>query len=129
MARTLTTEERSVLADVVTDPVAWWDHCQSAFKGDPEDALVAKVARWKPAYDERKAAGGYRNRPERDSDDEAAEDAARVAKRAARSYDQVRHEAYGSVHDQLDMQYWDAVNGTTVWNDHVAAVKAAHPKD
>ena len=129
MARTLTTEERSVLADVVTDPVAWWDHCQSAFKGDPEDALTAKLARWKPAYDERKAADGYRNRPERDSDDEAAKDAAKVAKRAARSYDKVRHEAYGSVRDQLDMQYWDAVNGTTVWSDHVAAIKAAHPKN
>jgi len=129
MARVLTTEEMSVLADVVADPVAWWDHCQSAFKGDPEDALAAKVARWKPAYDERKAADGYRNRPERDSDDEAAEAEYRAAKRAARSYGKVRHEAYGSVRDQLDMQYWDAVNGTTVWSDHVAAIKAAHPKN
>jgi hypothetical protein len=128
MARTLTTEETSILADVVTDPVAWWDHCQSAFKGDPEDALASKLARWKPKHDERKAADDYRNRPERDSDDEAAEDAARIAKRAARPYGKVRHEAYGSVYAQLDMQYWDAVNGTTVWNDHVAAVKAAHPK-
>ena len=39
-----------------------------------------------------------------------------------------RQEAYGSIGDQLDMQYWDGVNGTTVWADHVAAVKAAHPK-
>ena len=29
---------------------------------------------------------------------------------------------------QLDMQYWDAVNGTTTWKDHVAAVKAKYPK-
>jgi len=26
------------------------------------------------------------------------------------------------------MQYWDSVNGTTTWADHIAAVKAAHPK-
>ena len=35
---------------------------------------------------------------------------------------------YASVQDQLDMQYWDAVNGTTTWRDHVAAVKAKYPK-
>ena len=43
-------------------------------------------------------------------------------------YIQARQEAYGSVQDQLDMQYWDAVNGTTTWKDHVAAVKAKYPK-
>jgi hypothetical protein len=26
------------------------------------------------------------------------------------------------------MQYHDAVDDTTTWKDHVAAVKAAHPK-
>ena len=35
---------------------------------------------------------------------------------------------YVSVQEQLDMQYWDAVNGTTTWKDHVAAVKAKYPK-
>jgi len=30
--------------------------------------------------------------------------------------------------EQLDMQYWDSVNGTTTWKDHVAAVKAKYPK-
>jgi len=25
------------------------------------------------------------------------------------------------------MQYWDNVNGTTTWKDHVAAVKTANP--
>ncbi len=28
----------------------------------------------------------------------------------------------------LDMQYWDAENGTTTWADAIAAVKAANPK-
>ena len=43
-------------------------------------------------------------------------------------YIQARQEAYGSVQDQLDMQYWDEVNGTTVWKDFVAKVKSDNPK-
>jgi len=43
-------------------------------------------------------------------------------------YIQARQEAYGSVQDQLDMQYWDGVNGTTLWADHIAQVKADNPK-
>lgn len=35
---------------------------------------------------------------------------------------------YASVQEQLDMQYWDAVNGTTTWKDHISAVKAKYPK-
>lgn len=37
-----------------------------------------------------------------------------------------RQVAYGSIGEQLDMQYRDAVNGTTEWKDHIAAVKAAN---
>ena len=43
-------------------------------------------------------------------------------------YIQARQEAYGSITDQLDMQYWDNVNGTTTWKDHIAQVKADNPK-
>ena len=43
-------------------------------------------------------------------------------------YIQARQEAYGSIAEQLDMQYWDAVNGTTVWKDHIATVKSNNPK-
>jgi len=43
-------------------------------------------------------------------------------------YKTARQEAYGSVQDQLDMQYWDGVNGTTLWADHIAQVKADNPK-
>jgi hypothetical protein len=35
--------------------------------------------------------------------------------------------AYPSIQDQLDMQYWDSVNGTTVWADTIAAIKTANP--
>ena len=43
-------------------------------------------------------------------------------------YIQARVEAYGSIADQLDMMYWDGVNGTTVWADHIAQVKSDNPK-
>jgi hypothetical protein len=43
-------------------------------------------------------------------------------------YIQARQEAYGSIADQLDMQYWDAVNETTTWKDHIAQVKSDNPK-
>ena len=43
-------------------------------------------------------------------------------------YIQARQEAYGSIADQLDMQYWDSVNGTTTWADHIAQVKSDNPK-
>ena len=38
-----------------------------------------------------------------------------------------RRLAYGSIQDQLDMQYWDKVNGTTNWEDHIAKVKSDNP--
>ncbi len=43
-------------------------------------------------------------------------------------YQRDRASAYPSIQDQLDMQYHDAVDGTTTWKDAVAAVKSAHPK-
>jgi hypothetical protein len=41
---------------------------------------------------------------------------------------EARLNAYGSINDQLDMQYWDSVNGTTTWKDHIAQVKSDNPK-
>ena len=43
-------------------------------------------------------------------------------------YKTARQEAYGSIANQLDMQYWDLVNGTTTWKDHIAQVKTDNPK-
>ena len=43
-------------------------------------------------------------------------------------YANLRRAEYGFWGDQLDMQYHDSVDGTTTWVDHVARVKAAHPK-
>ena len=46
----------------------------------------------------------------------------------ANRYKQERATAYASLAEQLDMQYWDRVNGTSTWKEHIDAVKAAHPK-
>ena len=36
---------------------------------------------------------------------------------------------YPSIQEQLDMQYWDNVNGTTNWEDAIAKVKTDNPKE
>jgi len=43
-------------------------------------------------------------------------------------YQRDRAVAYASIQDQLDMQYWDNVNSTTTWKDHIAKVKSDNPK-
>ena len=43
-------------------------------------------------------------------------------------YIQARQEAYGDLGSQLDMMYWDKVNDTTTWQDHIAKVKSDNPK-
>jgi len=40
-----------------------------------------------------------------------------------------REVAYPSIQEQLDMQYWDSVNGTTTWKDAIAKVKSDNPKE
>mgnify|MGYP005999327327 CR=1 FL=1 len=40
-----------------------------------------------------------------------------------------REAEYPSIIDQLDMQYWDKVNGTTTWQDAIAKVKSDNPKE
>jgi len=41
-----------------------------------------------------------------------------------KQYQRDRADAYPSIQDQLDMQYWDSVNGTTTWKDAIAKVKS-----
>ena len=57
----------------------------------------------------------------------AFEDQANAAENAAQVIVN-RRDAYGSIGDQLDMQYWDLVNGTDTWKDHIAQVKTDNPK-
>ena len=46
----------------------------------------------------------------------------------ANQYQRDRATAYPSIQEQLDMQYWDNVNGTTNWEDTIAKIKADNPK-
>ena len=43
-------------------------------------------------------------------------------------YQRDRATAYPSIQEQLDMQYWDKVNGTTNWEDAIAKVKLDNPE-
>ena len=44
------------------------------------------------------------------------------------SYAEKRAAEYPPMADQLDMQYWDAVNGTNIWKDTIAGIKEKYPK-
>lgn len=48
------------------------------------------------------------------------------------SYKELRQQTYltelGDWGNQLDMIYWDTANGTTVWRDKIAKIKARYPK-
>ena len=46
----------------------------------------------------------------------------------AKQYQRERATAYPSIQEQLDMQYWDKVNGTTNWENAIAKVKSDTPK-
>ena len=53
---------------------------------------------------------------------------ARQVDEDANGYKSNRASEYPSIQDQLDMQYWDSVNGTTIWKDYIAKVKSDNPK-
>ena len=44
------------------------------------------------------------------------------------SYAELRAAEYPDMATQLDMQYWDNINGTTTWQDTIDAIKAKYPK-
>ena len=46
----------------------------------------------------------------------------------ANEYQRERATAYPSIQEQLDLQYWDKVNGTTNWENAIAKVKSDIPK-
>ena len=45
------------------------------------------------------------------------------AEEELQEFKNARATAYPSIQEQLDMQYWDKVNGTTNWEDAIAKVK------
>ena len=45
-----------------------------------------------------------------------------------KSYIEKRLAEYPLISDQLDMIYWDKVNGTNLWQSKIAEIKAKYPK-
>jgi hypothetical protein len=43
-------------------------------------------------------------------------------------YRTLRQQAYPSLQDQQDMQYWDQVNGTNIWEETIQSIKEEYPK-
>ena len=43
-------------------------------------------------------------------------------------YQRDRAKEYKPLQEQLDMQYWDMVNDTTTWKEHIDYVKNKYPK-
>jgi len=46
----------------------------------------------------------------------------------ASQYKEARILEYPSIGDQLDMQYWDKINGTNNWETKIAEIKNKYPK-
>lgn len=63
------------------------------------------------------------------TEDELNTEVARLqAEYDAKQYARDRATAYKSIEEQLDMLYWDKVNGTNLWKEHIDSVKADNPK-
>lgn len=45
------------------------------------------------------------------------------------TYAEKRAMEYPSIQDQLDMIYWDKVNGTNTWQEKITEIKAKYPKE
>ena len=45
------------------------------------------------------------------------------------TYQELRRAAYPEISEQLDMIYWDKVNGTNTWQEKISEIKAKYPKD
>ena len=45
------------------------------------------------------------------------------------TYVEKRLAEYPSLADQFDMIYWDKVNGTNLWQEKIAEIKAKYPKE
>lgn len=45
------------------------------------------------------------------------------------SYENKRQEEYPSISEQLDMLYWDKINGTNNWKTKITEIKNKYPKE
>ena len=66
------------------------------------------------------------NKDSQPTDDEL--NAAYIAWKNENEYKYKRENAYPDWKTQMDMQYWDSINGTTTWKDAIKAIKDKYPK-
>ena len=65
----LTEEQLNILNHVVVDGQAWADHAEKTFTSEKaNEAMLAKVATHKPAYEKELAKGNYLNRKQREDE-------------------------------------------------------------
>ena len=48
--------------------------------------------------------------------------------RPEKSYIELRLNEYPPISDQLDMIFWDKINGTNIWFDAIKLIKEKYPK-
>jgi len=63
----LSIEDKAILSHVVLDPDAWVSHAISTIG---ERAVTAKIERWRPAYESEKDKPDYKNRADREIEEE-----------------------------------------------------------
>jgi N-acetylmuramoyl-L-alanine amidase CwlA len=122
----ITQRQKDVLHHVVKDAQAWADHAEATAGPEKAKANVeAKVAKWAGEYDAEVAAGNYKSRNVKEAEaDQAEQDRYDNA-----SYDKKRKRTYKTTKEQLDMIYWDKINGTDNWANHVSEIKEKYPKE
>ena len=92
------------------------------------DAIRALVPDAEMVYSEGVVTQWLDDRQQPTDEEIAAKKIELQAEYDANQYQRDRAVAYASIQDQLDMQYWDSVNSTTTWKDHIAQVKSDNPK-
>jgi len=65
---------------------------------------------------------------DKDGNKVAVDESAVNAWQDPEQYKYDRASAYKSLAEQLDMLYWDKVNNTNLWQEHINAVKTKYPK-
>ena len=68
------------------------------------------------------------NRVEIDKDAVNLKEAELQSEYDAQEYARNRSSEYPTWQEQMDMQYWDAKNGTNTWQEAIEAVKTKFPK-
>ena len=96
-----------------------------AFMGNDEASLISLVENYKEQD------GTTYNSSDWEILDKSEEDIFKLLEEQTQdnmSYVEKRKYEYASLEEQADMRYWDEMNGTTTWKDHISAIKAKYPK-